>query len=208
MGFSVNHSRRSGSAPRFVDWWSTEYFGPAAARDAAGSYASYYRIIDRFDELWHGADRFQEALSELRKRFTGAPYHALVPDTVLMLERREREFRSAADVGDHASARMNRQQRQFFFESAQVGLLMDWRPTQAALIIAAALREPDSTRAWALAESARRPLEQLETEILRAERPPFEGWYRKTWIRRETKPSNVHRSYEQLRLFLSSGGAL
>ncbi len=196
------------AAPRFVDWWSAEYFGSAAARDAAASYASYYRIINRFDELWHGADRFQEALSELHKRFTGAPYHALLPDTVRMLERREREFRSAVDVADHAAARMNRQQRQFFFESAQLGLLIDWRPTQAALILAAALREPDSTRAWSLAESARRPLEQLETEILRAERPPFEGWYRKTWIRRETKPSNVHRSYEQLRVFLSSGGAL
>ena len=50
------------------------------------------------------------------------------------------------------------------------------------------------------------PLEELEVEIERAEHPPFELWYRKTWIRRETRPLNVHRPYEQLRAFLSSGG--
>ena len=53
---------------------------------------------------------------------------------------------------------------------------------------------------------ARKPLEDLEVEIIRVERPPFENRYRKTWIRRETKLSNVHRSYEQLRVCMSSQG--
>ncbi len=101
---------------------------------------------------------------------------------------------------------MNDQQQQYFFEHVVLGLLIDWRPTQAAIKLIEALDNPDITKSWKLCEEGRQPLEQLELEILRAERPPFENWYRKTWIRRETKPSNVHRSYEQLRVFLSSRG--
>jgi len=59
---------------------------------------------------------------------------------------------------------------------------------------------------WSSAEAALVPLEELENEIRRAERPPFENWYRKTWIRREMTSFNVHRPFEQLRLFLSRGG--
>jgi hypothetical protein len=50
------------------------------------------------------------------------------------------------------------------------------------------------------------PLEKLEVEILRAERPPFEQWYRETWIRRGPTPHNLHRPYRELRLFLSTDG--
>lgn len=193
-------------AARFVNWWSREYFGAAAAPDAAAAYAQYYRMLDRFDQLWRGADRFQDVLRELHKRFTGEPYQPLSPDTVAMLERREREYRGAMATIEKARTHMSRAQQQFFFDNVTLGLLIDWRPTQAALALANALREPDPARAWSLSEAARIPLDALEMEILRAEWPPFEGWYRKTWIRRETRPSNVHRSYEQLRVFLSSGG--
>ncbi|MBA3645743.1 MAG: glycosyl hydrolase 115 family protein [Gemmatimonadaceae bacterium] len=193
-------------AARFVRWWSEEYFGASAGPLADSSYEDYSRLIDRFDQLWHGADRFQDALAELHKRFTGLPFRSLPLDTVRMLERRDRELQSAVTRAERAAALMSSEQRQFHFDNAELGLLIDWRPTQAALLLAAALTEPDSARAWKMVESARLPLEKLETEILRAEWPPFDGWYRKTWIRRETKPSNVHRSYEQLRVFISSGG--
>ena len=49
-------------------------------------------------------------------------------------------------------------------------------------------------------------VEQLELDILRAEHPPFEHWYRETWIRREPKLWNVHRPYEEMRTFLSTDG--
>ncbi|MGI9090394.1 MAG: glycosyl hydrolase 115 family protein [Gemmatimonadaceae bacterium] len=191
---------------RFVDWWSREYFGAAAAPDAARTYAYYYQLISSYDKLWCGADAFQEALDQLSERFTGKPYHALSTATVTALEQRDEQYDAAIKTVSHASDSMNREQRQYFFENAVLGLLIDRRPTQAVLKLAQALNEPDSARAWRLIADAMKPLEELEVEILRAERPPFDKWYRKTWIRRETKPSNVHRSYEQLRVFLTSGG--
>ena len=122
------------------------------------------------------------------------------------LKARDEQYRSAMNTISRAQARMNDEQKQYFFEHIELGLLIDWRPTQAAIKLIEALDAPDAAQAWKLVQQARQPLEQLELEILRAERPPFENWYRKTWIRRETKPSNVHRSYEQLRVFTSSRG--
>jgi len=98
-------------------------------------------------------------------------------------------------------------QQQFFFDSLMLPLLFDYRPTQAALKLCDAMNEADDARAFKLCDEAMKPLEQLEVEILRAEHPPFENWYRKTWIRRETKNWNVHRSFEELRMFLATRGA-
>jgi len=54
-----------------------------------------------------------------------------------------------------------------------------------------------------LAFSAMEDLKTLEVEIKRAERPPFELWYRKTWIRNDDSPYNLHRSYERTQAFLT-----
>ena len=35
-----------------------------------------------------------------------------------------------------------------------------------------------------------------------AERPPFEKWYRRSWIRDDNSPYNVHRSYQRTLAFL------
>lgn len=193
-------------ASRYIAWWAREYFGDPAAPKVAAGYADYYRLVDRFDALWRGSDKVQDALLALHNRFTNRPYRRLDADTVLKLQGRKRELEAALAGNARARKYMNREQQQFSFENTALGLLMDLRPTQAALVLVKALNEPDSAKAWAIVESARAPLETLEAEILRAERLPFEGWYRKTWIRRETRPSNVHRSYEQLREFLASGG--
>lgn len=193
-------------ASRYIAWWAREYFGNAAAPKAAAGYADYYRLVDRFDALWRGSDKVQDALLALHNRFTNRPYRRQDADTVVMLQRRKGELEATLARNARARKYMDREQQQFFFENTALGLLMDLRPTQAALILVKALNEPDSAKAWAIVESARGPLETLETEILSAERLPFEGWYRKTWIRRETRPSNVHRPYEQLREFLASGG--
>ena len=81
-----------------------------------------------------------------------------------------------------------------------------WRHTQAALTLIDAMNEADDATAWALCEQAMRPLEQLEVELARAEYPPFERWYAKTFIRNEETGLNLHRPYEVLRLFLASDG--
>lgn len=191
---------------RFVTWWSHEYFGDAGAA-ADASYADRQRLLARFDDIWRGAEQVRASLRELRVRFNGAPSHPLAADAVATLSGREREYGAAVSRAMTASLAMTAEARQFFFEHVVLGMLIDWRPTQAALLLDRAVREPDARRAWTLVEQARAPLETLESEILRAERPPFEGWYRKTWIRRENSPSNVHRSHEQLRVFIASRGA-
>ncbi len=124
----------------------------------------------------------------------------------MALTQRDEMYRAAMKAVSRALDQMNSQQQQYFFEHVVLGLLIDWRPTEAAIKLIEALDTPDLRKSWKLCEESRKPLEDLEVEILRAEHPPFENWYRKTWIRRETKPSNVHRSYEQLRVFLSSRG--
>jgi hypothetical protein len=65
-----------------------------------------------------------------------------------------------------------------------------------------AVEEPDHAAAKKLTSAAFDDLRALEEEIRRAERPPFEQWYRKTWIRNDESPYNLHRSYEHMRAFL------
>jgi hypothetical protein len=60
----------------------------------------------------------------------------------------------------------------------------------------------DAATVRRLGLSAFGDLKTLEDEIRRAERPPFEQWYRKTWIRNDDSPYNFHRSYERTKAFL------
>ncbi len=192
-------------AARFVDWWCREYFGPAAAQ-AAEAYQRYYAVMDSYDKLWYGAMRAQEALTALEANFGGhspAPIAATVREA---LARRVALHREAAEAVAAAARAMNREQQQFFFEHVALGLAFDRGPSEAASILLRALEAPDREAAWKLCLEARTPLEQLEVDILRAERPPFDGWYRPTWIRKKDSWYNVHRSYQHLRAFLASGG--
>jgi hypothetical protein len=50
----------------------------------------------------------------------------------------------------------------------------------------------------------RAALEQLETELARAEYPPFDRWYQGSWICTATSFNNPHRAYTQVRAFLTS----
>jgi hypothetical protein len=97
---------------------------------------------------------------------------------------------------------MSPDQQQYFFENATLGLLIDARQTNAAILLAQAVDEPDDAKARGLCFAARDELKRLEDDLRRAERPPFEDWYRKTWIRNDNSPSNVHRSYEHVQAFL------
>jgi hypothetical protein len=162
--------------------------------------------MDTADKLWFASDVVEDALKQLRAKVAGRSYHPIDPGTVRTLKDRDARYQAAMKVIDGAKAKMSPQQQRFFFENVKLGLLFDYRATQAALKLVDALEAPDSARTWALVREARAPLEQLEIEILRAERPPFQGWYDKTWIRRELKFSNVHRPYEELRAFIASDG--
>lgn len=202
----LNDTGAGNSSNHFVNWWSREYFGEKSAPAVAQSYADYYKTLNKFDQVWFGADRFEKLLTELGKKVNGQQFTPASREMIDELKQRDAAYRKIFENIEKASLSMTPTQKQYYSENVALGLLMDWRPTQAALKLVEALDTPNNEASSKLAEEARQPLEQLELELMRAERPPFEGWYRKTWIRRETKQWNPHRSYEEMRVFLSTGG--
>ncbi len=127
-------------------------------------------------------------------------------ETLPALEMRKAMLKDALATAKKAMKGMDRPRRQFFFENLALGVLFDLRPVEAAIFLVNAMSEPEAGKAFELCERAMKPLEKLEVEIMRAERPPFEGWYRMTWIRKRRSRFNVHRPFLELRAFLSSSG--
>ncbi len=197
-GVAASQPSHEDSADRYVSWWCREYFGEEAGMLAEQVYHRNYELLNSYDKAWYGSDQVQAAIDLLMKG-SGELNAA-------GLAERNQRFAETFKIVEKARAKMDRQQRQFFFDHVELPMLMDWRPVQAAIVLAKAAQEKDERAPWSLCESAMKPLEQLEVEIARAEHPPFEGWYRKTWIRRENQDLNVHRPFEQLRAFLASGG--
>lgn len=203
---------RANPAQAYVDWWSREYFGDSGP-DVARSYYDYYRIIDAHNKIWWGAVRVDAFVEALRSRFAGAAYELPSPEALDELRERARRHAEALAALERTASRLSEEQRQFLFEHVAFGLLIDYRPVQAALLLAEALAAPTLGGAFAKAMEAFGCLRQLEEEIARAERPPFEGWYRATWIRPadyRTSPGNSymnpHRSYLVVRDFLVDVG--
>lgn len=196
----------SPAADQFIRWWCEEYFGKEAAEDAVEAYKLREEIMHRWDTMWVNGDRVGSAITALRKRYAGEEFVPARPETRRELEARIQQHEEAFAVIERARSKMNRAQRQFHFDLVELPLRMDWRWAQASLLLVQAMEEPDDEKAWALCEKAIEPLEQLEIEILRAEHPPFDKWYRNTWIRHEETGLSVRRPYQRLRAFLSSGG--
>ncbi len=190
------------AADRYVAWWSREYFGPAAAPAAQQTYRDYARLLDCPPRIWSGQTGVLAALDAMEHTFAGGPTKAIAPATLSALEQRDAAYRHALDDAAVAASVMAPEARRFFFENAELGLRIDWRQTQAAILLIRAARTPDLTEARRLCFEARARLIALEDELRRAERYPFADWYRETWIRRSDAPSNVHRSYHALEQFL------
>ena len=177
------------AAAEFTAWWCKEYFGETSAPEAVEVYAAYHRLLNRYSDSWYGAARLQDAVLELVHRDTGQPGAISIAEVRQKLEVRAEEYRRATELADHAAETMDPAQRRFFFEHAVVGLLVDYRPTQSALLALSALETQDGARRRQLLEAAGVPLEKLDMELRRAERAPFEGWYGATWLR----PSDLTR---------------
>ena len=183
---------KPGAAERYIQWWSREYFGPSAADNSATAYRGYYQALNTWDQISVGSNYILQALA-------GGPIPA---GALSSLEQREIAYKEVLKTADDASMKMTPEQRQYFYENVTFPLLIDARQTSAAikLIKASAEQDPDAVRK--LRFSAFDDLKALEDEIRQAERPPFENWYRKTWIRSDDSPYNLHRSYERTRAFL------
>lgn len=194
------------AAENYLQWWAREYFGMANPAVVTKAYQDYYELIDSSEKTYFGATQFELILDQLHRRFSKKQPAKLEPAKIAELKGRNEKYEDAFKQINLVLPQLDREQRQFFFEHLELGLRIDQRPTQAALILLKALAEPNDTRAWDLIAGAMAPLEKLEVEILRAERPPFDKWYIPTWIRTPVAPFNIHRSYTQLREFITNNG--
>ena len=192
-------------AQAYINWWANEYFGTQANEDAAKAYETYYQLIHQCDSLWQGANLVQEILRKLQDKLKGKAVEPLDASHLREFSDREKQYAAFDKLRQKATDRMNQQQQQYFHEQ-MLGVLVDWRPTQSALILAEALNKTTKEDIMAQVRKALEPLYTYESEILRAERPPFEKWYRETWCRREFSPNNLHRSYRQVSEFYFSDG--
>ena len=203
-------------AGRYMSWFSHEYFGGGAGA-AAAAYGRYFALLDTPDKLWLGANAIDDLVRRLHDRvlgLTSAPadtgrmrmFRVPLDSALPLLRTRAPLLDSALALEARAEGQMTADQAQYLHENVALGLLLDARQTQAALRLAEALQAPDTTRMWQLAWQARAPLDDLEAELLWAEHPPFDRWYHESWIRSAFSPNNPHRSYVQLRAFLTSRG--
>jgi hypothetical protein len=176
--------------------FAREYFGTEAAADANAAYGKYYGILNSYDQISVGSNAVLDALTALRSK------QAVAPDKMRALEQRDRSYQDAMRTIAAAIARMTGEQKQYFYENVTFPLLVDWRQTTAAIKLSQAANSSDAATVRKLAFSALDDLKTLEEEIKRAERPPFEQWYRKTWIRNDDSPYNLHRSYERTQAYL------
>jgi len=195
-------------AVEYIKWWANEYFGIPKAEQILQSYQAYYDLFDRSEKTYYGAVLVEDMLDKLHKRFTGKEYEQPDKSKVIELKARAAKYQSAFETMKQVRTSLNRVQKQFFYEHVEFGLAIDYRPIQAVIILLQALQEPDEAKAWGLVAEAAEPLEQLEIEILRAERPPFDNWYQPTWIKTPISPFNVHRSYTQIREFITNDGKI
>jgi hypothetical protein len=191
-----------GAAERYIQWWSREYFGPAAAADAVAAYHGYYQILNNWDQISVGSNVVLQALAALHARLQQTTADPIAPGTRSALEQRSGAYEKVLKTAASASANMTPEQRQYFYEHVSFPLLIDRRQTQAAIKLIQAVGEQDPDAVRRLCFGAFEDLKTLEDEIRQAERPPFVNWYRKTWIRSDESPYNVHRSYEHTRAFL------
>ncbi|MFK7915227.1 MAG: glycosyl hydrolase 115 family protein [Pseudomonadales bacterium] len=196
---------RPDAAGRFVDWWSREYFGEQAAADAVDAYGAYFDILHSFDQILQGARSLDHALNRFAFRLRGDHHmHYTQNDLDLLAEMQARlkRYDEAFESVRTARSKMSAEQSQFFFDQLELGLLFDYYPTKAAALINAGFRKYPDEEALANVELALAELQQLEQAIRQAERPPFEGWYRPTWIRRKDSRTNPHYSYQRVMDYL------
>jgi hypothetical protein len=192
------------AADRYLRWWAREYFGDEAANDVVASYRGYYRMLSSYDQISVGSNRVIEALTALRNKLQNRPFTPPTAETIRSLEERDRAYGDVMQSANRVtmSRTMTDSQRQYFYENVIFPLLVDWRQTTAAIKLFQAVNSSDAAAVRRASFYAFDDLKTLEDEIRRAERPPFEQWYRKSWIRSDDSPYNLHRSYERTQAFL------
>jgi hypothetical protein len=115
------------AANRYLQWWAREYFGEAAASDAAQSYRGYYQRLSSWDQISVGADAVLRAVAALDAKFDGKPFTPIASDVAVSLEQRSQAYQALFQTTASASAKMTPDRQQFFYEHVSFPLLIDWR---------------------------------------------------------------------------------
>jgi hypothetical protein len=194
------------AANSYLHWFITEYFGQYNVKAIEKAYQDYFSLISDSEKTYFAATQFEILLDQLHRRFTKKPPNKIDQTKIDQLKSRNVSYDNAFKNINNVLLNLNKEQKQFFFEHIVFGLRVDHRPTQATLILAKALAEPNDAKAWELIAEAAIPLEKLELDILRTERPPFDKWHGATWIKTPMSPFNIHRSYLQIRAFINNNG--
>lgn len=191
---------------QFTHWWTNEYFKATPNKLIEKIYDQYFDIFSSSDKVWFGTDMVKDALVALAAKLKGANFVPLKPARTAQLNTKLLKYKAVlADIAT-VQKELSREQQQFFYENLTLGLLMDYRPCQSADLLLKALNSDNEQARWQYINEAMVPLEQLETELLKAERTPFERWYGDTWIKHEHSPLSYHRAYRQLRQFINTRG--
>lgn len=193
-------------AERYIRWWIAEYFGTPASEHAFAAYLQYYRLLDTADKVWNGGTAVHSLLKMLTDKFKGLKYSQPDTDWLSALRQRDSAYQEAFRSISKATDQMGRGPSRFFFEHVTLGLLLDSCPVACALRLSKALTEPDTIKAWREVTAAMESLVRLEDAIRTAEHPPFEQWYRESWIRKRFSRYNVHYAFELMRAFITAEG--
>lgn len=192
------------AAGRFTKWWSREYFGDAAAEGALATYNNYFRILHSHDQIWQGAQSLDFGLNRTYARIAGDHHAAGGNDTdaeIKKMKARADEYEKALTTARKAQSAMNKEQARFFYDNTIFPMLIDYRPTKAAEYVWRSVWIWPQSKMLDLVQQAEDELLLLEQEIKEAEYPPFDNWYKDTWIRRYDSLANVHYSYYRMQDF-------
>ncbi len=192
QGFS-----RPDAADRFLNFWCTEYFGAGAAATVAQAYKSYFASVPNTPDFGYGAAKCLGALSSLEKKLRNEPFTPAMPETLPTLIERTEMQASVQRVCYQAETMVrNAVERRFLFENLSLAAAMDRLPTLAAVQLVEALSAKDKAETMERCRRALVYLDELQTELQRANRPPFEGWYGPSW----TEPRDIQLVLPRYRL--------
>ncbi|WOO40571.1 glycosyl hydrolase 115 family protein [Rubellicoccus peritrichatus] len=197
------------AAGRFTEWWCREYFGDAAADDAVTTYNNYFDIIHSYDQIWQGALALDQAIywSHFHE-YTPGRITFTQPEVAELIEKvhqRALRYDEVFEVAERAESHMNEEQARFFHDNALLGMLIDYRPTQAADIAFQRMMTQTSGPKYMipfLKEAVMQPLKQLDDEVRQSEWGHFKDWYQETSMRKKKSVENPRYSYYQLKEFL------
>ncbi len=172
----------SNSLASALERWCKTYF-PSAPREVKDAYLAYFHSVPTPGSISYGATKVIGAVGSLQKKFAGQSFSPAMPDTLPnLLARRVTSQHLSLLLATAREKLKSEQERRFFFENVELPAAMDRLPTLAGISLVEAMTEPNRNISISKCKAAMEPLKELSVLLRKAERPPFERWYGRTWI--------------------------